>query len=574
MNRIFVVFVIVLLGFVFLSDQSCNATVPDPNFHIYLCFGQSNMEGNAAIGDLDRIGVDSRFKVMTVAPDDYLHLGRTVGNWYTAVPPLCRWDTGLTPADYFGRVLVDSLPSNIKIGVIVVAMGGSGIDAFDKDNYTQYYQNADAFQKGLMDIYGGNPYDKIIEMAKLAQQSGVIKGILLHQGESNNGQPDWPGKVQKIYNDILGDLNLAPNSVPLLAGEMLQKDQGGLCWGMNSIIATLPYYITNSYVISSIGCEGNGKDLFHFSTAGARELGSRYGKQMYSLLKTYNTVDGQTVDHLSVDNQSVSMLTGSVKRISLRATYKDGHTQDITTKAAYAIGNPSLLRITNGYLEPLRDGATTVTASFKGELGEVKQINLNVSAVTFPLKSEYMDLSMFGTNTFDDNTRTLHISQWGQAGWSFANGVDLSGYKYLVFKFGTLNYPWGTNIHLKDGNTESKDYTWQGQKQLMIDLQNVKTNEGVMITPNHITAVRFWSSGGDLVVDKVYLTNKPDGSEETTGVDRVTCEKPSGDDLVDVYTITGMIIKSQVKRSEAKLGLSDGVYVIDRQKVVVMSRGY
>ena len=80
MNRIFVVFVIVLLGFVFLSDQSCNATVPDPNFHIYLCFGQSNMEGNAAIGDLDRIGVDSRFKVMTVAPDDYLHLGRTIGN--------------------------------------------------------------------------------------------------------------------------------------------------------------------------------------------------------------------------------------------------------------------------------------------------------------------------------------------------------------------------------------------------------------------------------------------------------------------------------------------------------------
>jgi hypothetical protein len=232
----------------FASQSS--ATV-DPNFYIYLCFGQSNMEGNAAIGVDDRTGVSDRFKVMTVSADDYSHLSRTAGSWYTATPPLCRWDTGLTPADYFGRTMLDSLPSNVKIGVIVIAMGGSGIDAFDKDNYTQYYNNADAWQKSLMNIYGGCPYTKMLQMAKLAQQSGVIKGILLHQGETNNGQTDWPQKVKKIYNNLLTDLSLAPNSIPLLAGEMLQQDQGGICWGMNSVIATLPNVIPNSFVISS-----------------------------------------------------------------------------------------------------------------------------------------------------------------------------------------------------------------------------------------------------------------------------------------------------------------------------------
>jgi hypothetical protein len=50
--------------------------------------------------------------------------------------------------------LVDSLPDSVKIGIVMVAMGGSGIDAFDKDNYIQYYENADAWQKGLMNIYG------------------------------------------------------------------------------------------------------------------------------------------------------------------------------------------------------------------------------------------------------------------------------------------------------------------------------------------------------------------------------------------------------------------------------------
>ncbi|HEY6915332.1 MAG TPA: sialate O-acetylesterase, partial [Paludibacter sp.] len=239
---------IIIFSTSFLSQVKASS---DPNFHIYICFGQSNMEGNAAIGTADKTGVNSRFQVMTVAPDDYQHLKRSVGNWYTALPPLCRWDTGLTPADYFGRTLTDSLPDSVKVGVIVVAMGGSGIDAFDKNNYVDYYKNADAWQKSLMNIYGGNPYAKIIEMAKIAQQSGVVKGILLHQGESNNMQADWPQKVQKIYNNMLADLSIEPNSIPLLAGEMLQQDQGGICWGMNGIIAKLPYYIPNSYPISS-----------------------------------------------------------------------------------------------------------------------------------------------------------------------------------------------------------------------------------------------------------------------------------------------------------------------------------
>ena len=253
-------------------------TGPDPNFHIYICFGQSNMEGPATILPEDTTNVNPRFKVLTVFSEDLAHLGREVGNWYTAKPPLCKWSTGLGPYDYFGRTLTDSLADSIKVGVIVVAMGGSGIDAFDKQNYAQYYQNADAWQKGLMDSYGGCPYNKIIEMAKIGQQNGVIKGILLHQGETDNGQWNWLQKVQKIYNDMITDLSLTAENVPLLSGEMLSQAAGGLCWGHNSIMANLPYYVANSYVISSAGCPG--VDDFHFSNEGMRELGKRYGLQM------------------------------------------------------------------------------------------------------------------------------------------------------------------------------------------------------------------------------------------------------------------------------------------------------
>ena len=34
----------------------------DANFHIYLCLGQSNMEGNAKVEEQDTVAVDSRFQ--------------------------------------------------------------------------------------------------------------------------------------------------------------------------------------------------------------------------------------------------------------------------------------------------------------------------------------------------------------------------------------------------------------------------------------------------------------------------------------------------------------------------------
>ena len=74
---------------------------PDPNFQIYLCFGQSNMEGIAAIEDIDRTGVNPRFMAMYAVDDE--KAGWKKGQWHTAVPPQARPDTGLTPVDYFGR---------------------------------------------------------------------------------------------------------------------------------------------------------------------------------------------------------------------------------------------------------------------------------------------------------------------------------------------------------------------------------------------------------------------------------------------------------------------------------------
>lgn len=253
----------------------------DPNFYIFLCFGQSNMEGAAKFEAQDTTAVDKRFKLLEAV--DCPNLNRIKGNWYTAVPPLTRCNTGLGPVDYFGRTLVASLPKNVKIGVINVAIGGCKIELFDKENYQSYTATAPDWMKGMLAGYEGNPYARLVELGKIAQRSGIIKGILLHQGESNTGDKAWPEKVKQVYENLLKDLNLKAEKTPLLAGELVNADQGGVCASMNAIIATLPQTITNAHVISSAGCQ-DGPDNLHFSAEGYRMLGKRYAEKMLSLL--------------------------------------------------------------------------------------------------------------------------------------------------------------------------------------------------------------------------------------------------------------------------------------------------
>jgi hypothetical protein len=269
---------ILLVGLLFAN---LNSFSQNKKFYIYLCFGQSNMEGNALKFEAQDSIVDSRFKVMETL--DCPNLNRTKGNWYTAVPPLCRCKTGLTPVDYFGKTMVANLPKDITVGVINVAIGGCKIELFDKDNYQSYVETAASWMKNMIKEYDGNPYARLVEMAKLAQKDGVIKGILLHQGESNPNDSLWTKKVKGVYDNLMKDLNLDPKKTPLLAGETVNADQGGACAGMNKIIATLPQTLPNSYVISSAGCPQKG-DKLHFTIAGYRELGTRYGEKMLSIL--------------------------------------------------------------------------------------------------------------------------------------------------------------------------------------------------------------------------------------------------------------------------------------------------
>lgn len=251
---------------------------PDPNFKIFLCIGQSNMTGQGTIQMQDKNNVSSRFQMMSpVGCPNYNHPKH---QWSLATPPLCRCGTRLGPVDYFGRTMVKYLPSNEKVGVIVVSIDGCRMDMFDPDvceSYIKYIEkdNSLSWQIAQVREYPySNPLKSLLETARIAQKDGVISGILVHQGESDAYSDDWCRQVKKVYEYLLSQLDLKADSVPLLAGEVLSPGQ---CAGANNTIGRLPQFIKTAYVVSSQGCTGQSDNL-HFDSAGYRKLGENYAK--------------------------------------------------------------------------------------------------------------------------------------------------------------------------------------------------------------------------------------------------------------------------------------------------------
>jgi hypothetical protein len=218
-----------------------------------------------------------------LAAVDMPRFNREKGHWYVATPPLNRQENNLGPVDFFGRTMVANLPQDCRVGVINVSVAGAKIELWQKDIYTNYLSSAQSWMQNMCKQYDNNPYQRLVDMAKIAQKDGVIKGILLHQGESNPNDQEWCNKVKSIYDNLMKDLNLNPKDVPFLAGELKSAEEHGICAGFNTeVLADLPKTLPNSYIISSKGCKGT-PDQFHFATAGMRELGKRFAIQMLKL---------------------------------------------------------------------------------------------------------------------------------------------------------------------------------------------------------------------------------------------------------------------------------------------------
>jgi hypothetical protein len=227
----------------------------DSSFHIYLLIGQSNMSGRGK--------PDSESKVI----NRQILMLDSLNHWIPATDPV-HFDkpiAGVGPAISFAKNMLSD-NKNIKIGLVPCAWGGSPFSVWELG---AVYMKA-------------HPYDDAIARTKIAMQQGVLKGVLWHQGESDNNSALatlYLNKLRVLINRLRVDLH-APG-LPFVAGEIGYFNKVNI---INKVIDSLPQVVSNTAVVSAEGLIDKG-DSLHFNTASARELGKRYAEAMKKLQK-------------------------------------------------------------------------------------------------------------------------------------------------------------------------------------------------------------------------------------------------------------------------------------------------
>ena len=322
-----------LFGLALMATASVYAD-PDPNFHIYLAFGQSNMEGQGTIEEKDKT-VDPRFQMLSTI-DNFN--GRKLGTWNDAIPPLANKHGGLGPTDYFGRTLVEKLDPQIKVGVVVVAVAGCSIVLFDPPVSQSYWSQQAGWFMDIVKDYGDDPYQRLVDMAKKAKEDGVIKGIIFHQGETDEGDSDWPNKVKKVYDRLVKDVGLDEN-IPFFAGEVPYQ---GSSKGTNNNIRKLPNVSKNFYLVSAEGLNDLDMMRIHFSSQGYRDFGKRYAEKVMEVLGDKLKPVATSTPESSSDGPAASSSSGTPASSGAESSSSAGPADGSSSSAVASAGSSSV----------------------------------------------------------------------------------------------------------------------------------------------------------------------------------------------------------------------------------------
>ncbi|MFW6326978.1 MAG: glycoside hydrolase 43 family protein, partial [Bacteroidota bacterium] len=324
----------------------------------------------------------------------------------------------------------------------------------------------------------------------------------------------------------------------------------------------LSVFTGNKFCIFNYATEATGGfvDVDWFTT---EEI---FSEEMYydDSLSGY-TKEQLTIESLSLDNDQVQLLTGTSQTLRVNALFRDGHTENVATEVSYSISNPEVISIINGQIIAGQNGEAQITGVYQDRVGNQKTIEFNATVSTFPLTNELFDPSIWENGTFDETTGELITGQYGFGGWQYDNGLDLSGYKFLVVRLKDVPGGGASFRIFDENNYWSSPFSFdvENETELVIDLNRMKKEvDGQMIAvdPSHIYILGFWSVGGSpIIIEEVFLS---DSDEYDTSVQELVFEKLNPDDVVEVYSVTGQLLRSDVKRRDAVSGLPVGVYII------------
>jgi hypothetical protein len=292
---------------------------PSQHFKVFLCFGQSNMSGGSGVTPNTNEDKQTNPRIFTVGFGSCQ--GWTDGKWALAKEPLHCGDNinAMGPAYAFARAMADSLP-NDTIGLVPYGLYGRPLSCWLKDGTNM---GSGGPTPGCTETK--NVYPCMLKRCKYAQERGVFTGIVMHQGESNNGDGmAYLSKIKQLYKDLKTDLGLTKD-IPYVAGELrgdaqaVQKNPSNPKFNevINKIGDSIPY----GYAASSKDCGQYNNDsyILHFNQDGLRLMGRRMAVEMMKGLRKIETAIRQP--HRVISAVSLNFQRNDLKVYSLNGRF-------------------------------------------------------------------------------------------------------------------------------------------------------------------------------------------------------------------------------------------------------------
>lgn len=331
------------------------------------------------------------------------------------------------------------------------------------------------------------------------------------------------GPVAAFAPIMVTEIDWAPKKYNATWGKSITGTAGAEGFGAN-----FKYIADNSGNVSWLFFTTNSEDLAAFKNVPGEPGNYSFLNDpeacpwpMYHWFKEYAegvVVNGE-LEKIDLMGQEagLSLQVGDAGYLKVRATYSDGTVRMVTAQAIISSSNTDVVKVEQvGKLVAVSPGQATVTIVYQPPTGAARELSLPVTVLSFfPLKTGFFNPSIWETGSFDESTKTLITGRYGFAGWHYNNGVNLSGYRYLIIELDNDN-ECQASFRLFDENNYWSDpaiYDFGNTRRVVVTLDNMykSKNNQIKVSPLHIYYAGFWSVGGEpIVIKRVYLTNTND----------------------------------------------------------------
>jgi hypothetical protein len=321
---------------------------------------------------------------------------------------------------------------------------------------------------------------------------------------------------------------------------------------------TLGVFVGNRFFLYNYATKqlGGSVDIDWFSTE------PNYSEEGYfgpGVLHTFSEED-LAVSDLAMSKTDYCVTPGSSHQINISCTSLSGLQTNVASSCTYQFADPTIARMVGGNIVGIAEGETEVTAIYTDPLGNSREVTFAVKVSYFPLTTDAFNPSIIGSGTFTERTGGLKTEKDGFGGWLYTNGVDFSDYNYLVVKLLRASSSKPT-FRIYDSNNNNSDFYTIDMKSpttsVAIDLQNLVTPKGRVMSPSKIYKVGFSTNGSSvLYIKEVFLSM--DGVTPALGIEELNIEKTEKPDR-GVYNLQGQRINS----------LQKGINIVDGKKIMV-----